>query len=81
MTSIIAVLPTSTAFGRLLRGLRRVFMDAASAGLPEEEPASELPPRLRYDVGLSDLCPDRMISARLEDASSDIRRELMRRGF
>lgn len=78
-TTIIA--DTTSIFTRVVLGLRKLLEVAGSAGMPEEVQASGLSPRLSYDVGLSDLCPDRMVSTSCGVGSGDISREMMRRGY
>lgn len=83
MTSITTIAGTTTAtvFTSLLRGLRTMLEVARMPASTGAEQAHELPPRLSYDVGLSDLCPDRMISSGHGDSSSGLSRDMMRRGF
>lgn len=81
MTSITAAAPSATIFAKLLLGMQKLLEVVGSAGVPEEVQASGLSARLSYDVGLSDLCPDRMVSTRCAEGSGDYGREMMRRGF
>lgn len=57
-----ARLHSSTTIFTLLRNYL-----ARAAASPEVSDAADLPPRLRYDVGLSDLSPDRLARGMMRD--------------
>jgi hypothetical protein len=79
MTQIIArAACTLPGLTNLLNGLRMRLTAAMSAA---EEPGTELPAPLRYDIGLSDERPGRAWPAHGGEASIDVSREMMRRSF
>ena len=59
MTRIIAISPSTSALKSLLHSLRKLLDVVISTDSACLEMGSELSARLQYDVGFSDLCPDR----------------------
>jgi hypothetical protein len=81
MTKIILTTSTHTfpSFATLLVGLRKLLSFPVLTAPMTGEASRELSPRLRYDVGLSDVCPDRVAPNHSAQGSDRLTLEMMGR--
>jgi hypothetical protein len=81
MTKIILTTSTHTfpSFASLLVGLCKLLSHSVPTAPTTDDASADLSPRLRYDVGLSDFCPDRMGPNHSAQGSDRLNLEMMGR--